>query len=194
MRPLNLPTYSNLSDDALLTLMKADDKAAFTEVYNRYWEDLLHSSFRILTDRDACMDILQEVFVWFWTHREIIEVINIKAYLRTAVKYQVANYIRKNKVKAAYLTHIEKSTANAFYEDLALEVKELQEVIAHFTADLPDRCREVFYLSRIKYLSNKEISARLGISEKTVEMHITTALKRLKIGISQFPVLLLLYI
>lgn len=56
--------------------------------------------------------------------------------------------------------------------------KELESEVRSILQTLPEKCREVFTLSRFDELKNKEIAARLGISEKTVEKHITKALKR----------------
>ena len=172
--------YNKLSDVELTALLKEGDHAAFTEIYERYWEELLRSAHRILKDREACMDVLQEVFVWFWTHREDLVLNSVKAYLLTAVKYQVANFIRSAKVREAYVQRTEMLVVGESYEDDILEVKELKAMIAGITADLPEKCREVFRLSRDEHLSNKEIASKLGISEKTVEMQITIALKRLR--------------
>lgn len=178
-------SIQQLNDLDLMSLLKKGDEAAFDELYNRYWEILLKEAHRILKDRDACMDVLQEVFVWFWLHRETLVLDAVKAYLFTAVKYQVANYLRSAKVREAYVLRTEFLTQEQTYHDDVLEVKELKALIAFFTAELPERCQKIFRLSREDYLSNKEIAQRLGIAEKTVEMQITIALKRLRSKISQ---------
>jgi RNA polymerase sigma-70 factor (family 1) len=175
-----MAAYSTYTDQELTALLLQDDEAAYTEIYNRYWEELLKSAYRILKDRDACMDVLQEVFVWLWTHRDSLVLNSIKAYLLTAVKYQVANFIRSSRVREAYVQHTALLQPDEAYEDDLLEMKELKAMIAHCTATLPGRCQQVFNLSRNENLSNREIATRLGISEKTVEMQMTIALKRLR--------------
>lgn len=173
--------YTEHHDDDLVLLIKEGDREAFAEIYNRYWEELLQLAFRVLKEKDSCMDILQEVFVWYWTHRESLNLNSVRAYLRVAVKYQVANYIRSAKVRQLYVQRTELLQLNDSYEDDQLEIKEFKSMLAGFTQSLPDRCREVFQLSRYENLSNREIADKLGISEKTVEMQITIALKRLKL-------------
>lgn len=175
-----MAAYRAYTDEELADLLRQGDHAAYTEIYNRYWEEMLKSAQRILKDREACMDVLQEVFVWLWTHKDELVLNSVKAYLLTAVKYQVANFIRNSKVREAYVQRTELLQMDEIYEDDLLEVKELKAMIVHFTSELPARCREIFGLSRNEHLSNKEIAAKLGISEKTVEMQITIALKRLR--------------
>jgi len=97
-----------------------------------------------------------------------------------AIKYQVANYIRSGKVRKSFFDRMAALNLSESFDDDAMAVKELKEIISKFTRHLPDRCGEVFRLSRIEHLTNKEIAVRMGISEKTVEVQITNALKKLR--------------
>jgi RNA polymerase sigma factor (sigma-70 family) len=74
---------------------------------------------------------------------------------------------------------------NPSFDDESIEVRELKDIISRFTELLPERGREVFQLSREKHLTNKEIAALMGISEKTVEVHLTRALKKLRIELGR---------
>ncbi|SDF80001.1 RNA polymerase sigma-70 factor, ECF subfamily [Mucilaginibacter pineti] len=187
--------YSDLSDQELIDLLNKDDEAAYEEIYNRYWPILYQSAYNILRDKSGCMDVLQEVFVWLWEHREHLQIINPKGYLLSAVKYKVANYIRKGKVRRALFTELEVTDLNElpFYDD-SLEVRELKQIIAQFTSELPDKARQVFYLSRTEHLSNKEIAERLGISEKTVENQMTTNLKKLRLKMGRLSAWIIFFI
>lgn len=176
------------ADELLLEQLRQGDRLAFEALYNRYWEDMLGIAYRVFPDRELCMDILQDVFVRLWTHREFLAVRHLRNYLVTAVKYQVANHLRREKVNAKYLQH--SSSEETYRLDSTVEVKEMQALIQHFATQLPQRCGEVFYLSRVRFKSNREIAEELGISEKTVEMHLTTALKRLRMQLDRYAFLL----
>jgi RNA polymerase sigma-70 factor (family 1) len=176
--------YGRLSDNELAALL-ADDDAAFNEIYERYWSLLYRAAFNVLKDEDACLDVIQEVFIWFWEHRSDVAVKSVKAYLLVAVKYKVANYIRNGKTRESFYDRIPKIELDDDFPDEALEVKELKEMIARFVMELPERCQEVFNMSRNEHLSNKEIAERLGITEKTVENQINKALKRLKLNLGK---------
>jgi len=72
-----------------------------------------------------------------------------------------------------------------------LDAKELQSHLDESIATLPERCREVFYLSRFECLPNREIASRLNISSKTVENQITKALKILHTSVDKLAVVML---
>ena len=184
--------YSRLTDQELIAAMQHDD-AVFDEIYERYWSLLYRSAFNVLRDKEACMDVLQEVFIWFWEHRDHINVNSVKAYLLTAVKYKVANYIRNGKVRESFYDRIPKIELDTAFPDEILEVKELKEMISAFVMELPERCQEVFNMSRNDHMSNKEIAKHFGISEKTVENQINKALKRIKASLGRSSALLNLF-
>ncbi|WP_316791304.1 RNA polymerase sigma-70 factor [Pedobacter frigoris] len=184
-----MAVYTKLTDMELIAALKHDD-AALEEIYERYWSVLYRSAFNVLRDEAAALDVIQEVFIWFWEHRTTLEVNSIKAYLLIAVKYKVANYIRNGKVRESFYERIPRIELDSEFPDEVLQVKELKEMIDRFVNELPDRCQEVFHLSRNEHLTNREIAQRLGISEKTVENQINKALKRLKLNLGKFSALL----
>lgn len=179
-----MAAYTALTDQELIAAMQHND-AVFDEIYERYWSVLYRSAFNVLREKEASMDVIQEVFIWFWEHRATIQVNSIKAYLLTAVKYKVANYIRNGKVRETFYDRIPKVELDTEFPDEMLELKELKEMISHFVMELPERCQEVFNMSRNEHLSNREIADRLGISEKTVENQINKALKRIRTNLGR---------
>ncbi|HEY0176859.1 MAG TPA: RNA polymerase sigma-70 factor [Pedobacter sp.] len=172
--------YKDSSEHDLLVLIKAGNRDAFDELYNRLWSTLFGSAFNVFREREICVDIIQDVFVWFWEHRETWQLTSCKGYLLTAVKFKIANYIRNNKVRDGFFEQMAKVQLHTEEESLNLEVQELQAFIKSFSDQLPGRCREIFELSRYAHLSNKEIAAQLQVSEKTVENQITIALNKLR--------------
>ena len=87
--------YSTYTDIILLDLMKAEDHRAFDELYDRHWKALYQTAYAILRDENACMDILQDIFVWLWEHRGHLVLTTVRGYLTMAVKYKASNYIRR---------------------------------------------------------------------------------------------------
>ena len=180
MRDLSIYT-----DSELLHQLNTGSRGAFDEIYRRHWHTMYRTAYTVLKDKSACMDVLQDVFVWIWEHRGALNVTSLGAYLVMAVRYKVANYIRHNRVHAAFFEQVEKLQVTE--ETISpVELKELQTIISRFTLELPERCQQVFYLSRFEYLSNKEIATKLGISEKTVENQLTIALRKLRMKLGSF--------
>jgi RNA polymerase sigma-70 factor (family 1) len=184
-----------MTDQELLTRLEQGDQRAFTQLYERHWPGMYRSAYAVLRDEAACLDVLQDIFSWLWAHRDKLVIGNLKYYLLSAVKYKVANVIRSGKVRASLFTDIEACRpSDLMYDEDPTELKELKAAIAAFTAGLPDRAGQVFHLSRNEQLSNKEIAARLGISEKTVENQMTTNLKKLRASLGKLSAWYLFFI
>lgn len=171
--------YKTLGEDELLNLVKEGSYPAFNEIYERHWNALFGCAYNMLRDKEACMDLLQDIFVWFWENRLVWELSSCKGYLLTAVKFKSANYIRNAKNRGLILDHLT-TLEIAGQQEETYEVRQLEELIKSIAERLPDRCREIFQLSRYSYLTNREIAGKLAISEKTVENQLTIALKRLR--------------
>ena len=168
-----------MTDSQLLGLLKTSDKSSFDELYRRYFSTLYTFAYKIVQDKEACRDAVQDIFIWLWENRETLDIDHLKNYLVASVKYKLVRTIKTSKRHSEILSAKVTWDDIAFY-DVGLEVKELQKVIADALSRLPVRAKEVFTLSRLQYLSNKEIAGKLGISEKTVENHITVSLRRLR--------------
>lgn len=173
--------FDTYEDKVLLELISSGNRKAFTSLYYRYWMDLYRSAYYVTRNRAISMDVVQEVFVWFWENREKWEVSNTRSYLQAAVKYKIANAIRKDKLRSLAFEGWKEEMQNQQVTVIReLEVQELRQVILDFTGQLPERCQEIFRMSRFEHMSNKEIATKLNISEKTVENQITIALRRLR--------------
>jgi RNA polymerase sigma-70 factor (family 1) len=184
-----MPSLNPLSDQEILTLIGQDDRAAFGELYNRYWQSLYQTAWNVLRDPESCMEVTQEVFVWLWDHRSGLQINSLPSYLRAAAKYKVTDILRRNNVREACFVNLDElDSASLSFDEDPLELKELKEVIGQMSAKLPARARVIFELSRNEQLSNREIAKKLGISEKTVENQITIALKKLRVAMGSISV------
>lgn len=180
-----MSVYIDYSDQELVKLLVGNDQYAFEQLYERHWFPLYQSAFYLLRDTDASKDIVQDVFLWIWANRHTLNVENPKAYLKAAVRFKVANFIRAGNIRESFFGDLANSSPNPLSKggDETTQFKELQQVIHEVILQLPGKCREVYLLSREEGLSNREIAERLGISVKTVEAQMTIALKRLRTSI-----------
>ena len=170
------------TDSQLLELIRKDDRVAFTELYNRYWDKLFSVAMHRLNDEHEAEEVVQEVFLSLWQRRATIELTHsLNTYLSVAVKYRIINHLDKQFRKKQHIDHLAihaprelDSTSNWLAE------KELRMQLEQTISRLPEKCRIVFLLSREQNKTNAEIAAELNIAEKTVEAHMTKALSTLR--------------
>ena len=167
------------TDHKLLRLLKKDNRFAFNEIYNRYWSELYYTVFEMLKDKAIAGDIVQDVMVSLWIRRKHLEVDTLSSYLFRAIKLKTFQHLRNGKTAQYHLERMESIRFANTTED-HLDFSELREALNNSLAQLPEKCRQVFELSRFEQLSHQEIAQKLGISQKTVANHINRALKQLR--------------
>ena len=178
--------YSRLTDHELLPLLKEDGKAAFAELYARYWQSLFSYAARMLTRQEA-EDIVQELFTWIWTKKEEITIHTaVSSYLYTALRYRIFDHFDKCKVRLNHSIHSLQQFIDegSFITDEQVRERELKRIIESGIRSLPSKMREVFIMSRQAHLSQKEIAQKLNISEKTVKKQIGNAIKLLRLRVT----------
>ncbi|MDR6940856.1 RNA polymerase sigma-70 factor [Mucilaginibacter pocheonensis] len=175
-----MPERVALSDIQLIDRLKLDDETALTAVYKKYWAPLYIAAYQVLKNKEACEDIIQELFIKLWNNRRSIMImVSLKAYLYAAIRYEVYRQIRTGPVRADIFDEVsERIHTPSVYNNI--EYKELTARVSSVVDTLPEKCREVYKLSREECLSHKEIASQLNISTKTVENHLTRALRQLR--------------
>ncbi|QHT67634.1 RNA polymerase sigma-70 factor [Rhodocytophaga rosea] len=186
---------NTLSDDQLILLLQQDEEAAFDEIYNRYWSRIFTAAYKRVQYREIAEELAQDLFTSLWANRRKNTVhTSLAAYLSTSIKYIVLNYQQKELVRKNYYSELKVTAVNhSNATDETVLLHDLQMQIDKEVNNLPAKCKSVFELSRFEEKSMKEISAKLNISEKTVENHISRALKALKVSLRGFvPSLILI--
>ncbi|ATP57387.1 RNA polymerase sigma-70 factor [Pedobacter ginsengisoli] len=170
--------WGKAEDSVLIKYLKDGNRIAFNAIYFRYAEVLYQYALNILKEPDDCEDVVQNIFIWLWENRQQLQISNLRGYLLAATKFNLTRKIVSSKRREEILSST--FQADPIYEEESLEIKELRSAIFEGIQLLPPKARQIYQLSREDHLSNKEIAARLGISEKTVEAQITISLKKLK--------------
>ncbi len=185
-----MTAFGKHSDQELVSLMTAGNHAAFTEIFERYWKKLLAIAFNHTKDKSDAEEIVQEVFVALWNKREAMDIRQLDRYLATATKFTVfSSYYRKRKRIKDVVDAMEFNESYDMEDQIAARF--LQEQIDGIVSGLPEKCRLVFRYSRNDGMKIPEIAAEMGIAEKTVEAHLTKALKHIKGGLSDPGALLI---
>lgn len=169
------------SENNLIRSLKDGDKKALTSIYDTYWQPLFIASYGLLKNKEVCEEIIQDVFIDIWNRRAEIEIkVSLQSYLYACVRYKVFSEFRKNKIIRVELIEDLNTRFQYATPETKVMYKELELHIASIVEKLPIKCQTVYKLSRNEDLTHKEIAEQLNISPKTVENHITNALKVLR--------------
>lgn len=187
----------------LFDRIKAGDQKAFELLFSIYFPRLNDFAKKVVKNDVISQDIVQEVFMKVWEKKGDILNINPEAYLFRLVRNRCIDYINHLRVVNERLNEIEiLSKYEELYridfigdEPYVLIEKELKLKIEQTIQTLPDRCREVFILSRINGLKNREIAEKLDISIKNVERHLSRAIQSFKDNLAEeFPLMLIILV
>ena len=183
---------SPISDEALMARVAAGDHQAFSQLYDRHWEDAFNAAYGRLKDMEQCRDIVQNVFVSLWDRRGKVTIDNFRRYLLTAVKFQVIKYSTRNPQRSSLTRDFSELILSPTGADDLLLQKDLLRLLECFLDTLPRKRREIFILHFRENLSAAEIAARLNISKKTVQNQLLNVNADFQDRMSQIMLLLIL--
>lgn len=175
-------------EKVLLQELQKGNILAFQQIYNQYYGILYLHAYNKLRDREASKDIVHDLFAGIWQRRESLMITGkLSSYLYASVKNRIIDYISKEQSKSKYLASLVPQVENQYEAtDYRIREKMLQEQIENVLAQLSPRVREIFELSRKQYLSHKEISQKLNLSEQSVRSYIKDALRMLRMKFGTF--------
>lgn len=169
------------------------DKVQFEKLFKRHFEHLCHFAQQYVADADAAQDICQKVFIALWQKREDIDPqLAVKSYLFTAVKNRCLNHIRDQKKYRSTVLDVDCGDIEWAVEEDHFAMTELQEKVSAALNQLPEKCRMVFEMSRYREMTYREIAAELDISQKTVEAHMSKAIKELRVHLQDYLLVMLI--
>ncbi len=167
------------------------DELSFESLFNAYVQKLINFSRRYVYDKQIAENIVQDVFVKIWINRKNLDHSkSIKTYLFTAVKNNSLKHLRHINVEKRHSiitidSNEEISPANI------LEKNEIAERLNQEINSLPEKCKEIFSMSKFDKLKYAEIAEILDISVKTVETQMGRALKKLRKNLRHFLMLII---
>ena len=185
-----------IEERQLVIQLKDGNQASYKVLYDKYAPMLFAFSRKYLQTQEDAEEIVQEVFLRIWEKKENIdEYQSFSSYVIQAAKYRIYNGFRKKVNEQAdldFLMYADDSSRN--FTELDVNYHAVKKKAESAITAMPPKRQEIFRLSREDGLKNREIAERLQISIKTVENQMGLALKFLKDELSEYQMLIFLFL
>lgn len=163
-------------EPTLITQLQQGSERAFTLLFRRYYKDLVLFAGLFLPEREVCEDIVQSVFVAIWEKRAGVGIhTSFRSFLLKSVKNGCLDELRHRKVVWEHEAdsalrqsiHNVSTEQYVFYSELASRIDEA-------LAQLPEKQREVFEMSRIRHKiqRHRQSAEHLGTDNRRTDGQI----------------------
>lgn len=175
------------NDKELLTRLITGDQAAFTTLYDRYAGRTCNYFSSYIKRRDIAEELTQDIFTKIWTIRSSLKPgVPFEGFLFLMARNHAFNFLKRKLKEQAITAGLglpEVDTEDPF---VVQSYKETLREYRDCLGQLGESQRNIFLLNREQGLTYRQIAERTGISVKTVEWHISNALRILRNSIGPF--------
>lgn len=188
---MNLNIYT--SDQELVEKLQRGDLDAFDQIFKRYGDKLFGFALKYLKSKVETEELVQDVFMKIWENKKKLKKeLSLKSYLFTIAYHNICKVFRKKQIYLKFLEE-NKSNANSTFDlEEQIEYKAALEHIDLLIEKLPEKQKTIFIKSYKEGKSTKEIAKEVNLAPRTVDNHISAALKFLRNQISGENLALLL--
>lgn len=189
-------TKKNISEDDLVKGLQSGDRKLFDRLFHQYYPLLCSYALSIVKFHAMAEEVVQETFVRLWENHSTIEIrVSLRHYLMRCVHNNCLNFLKSNEARFGNLEEYRKEISYHaqlfilnFSEDMLDNIisEEFNKNLLKLVDELPDQCRDVFYMSRFEHLTYSEIADRLDISVNTVKTQMQRAFSKLKEALKNF--------
>jgi len=181
-----------VGESKLITGLIAGNEKSYNQLFEEYYAVLSVFAKKYVNDIELAKELVQDFFVHLFEIRESLSIqTSLKSYLYQSVKNRCLNYINQNNIRNKHLENIKISSDTTTNLEEIIEETELEQQIFKIVSGLPAQCQNIFQMSRVNGMKNKEISEKLNISIRTVEKQISKALKSLRVKLKPYLNLLI---
>ena len=160
--------------------------SSFRQLFDKQFDPLCQFLSYYTTNRMIIEEVVQDVFVKLWEERDDLKIQSVKSYLYTSARNRMLNHIRDEKRRSMLFEQWVQHEMNKAAGEDCFEIEEFDQRIKAAVGSLPDKCREIFVLSKKKKLTYKQIAEYLDISIKTVETQMGIALRKIREDLSAY--------
>lgn len=157
-------------------------ESLFSEIFREHEQRLYTLAFRLTKSDQYAKDIIQEVFLKLWEHRETLHTINnMEAWLYRLTENKTIDFLRKvaadSRLKEAIWNKMQQIINEA---EVCVAVKEYNEIIQKAINQLPPQRKLIYQLYKEEGLNYQQIADELHISKHTVKNHLFTAVRSVR--------------
>ncbi len=164
----------------LRRISRENDQRSFEKLFQLYFSKLYRFAYTFLKDREVAEEVIEDVFVKVWQNRrKLIAIKDINLYLYAAVKNQCLNKIKQNKSRQNLNRFFPKEQVDLIDPEKKLLIDELKAEIRDAVDLLPPKCKMTFKLLKEEHISYKDAAVLLGVSPKTIEAQMNTAIRKI---------------
>jgi RNA polymerase sigma-70 factor (ECF subfamily) len=163
----------------LVQALQDGEELAFTEIYDRYFQPLYITAYKILHHTEGAEDVVQDTFLSLWKYRHNLQIENLAPYLHQSARHAVIKVCQRKKTDVEFYQRLARATVILLHPD-PLADQELQEILVRTIHALPVDQQVIYNMSRESAMTYQQIADKLGISIKTVEKKMSLSLKLLR--------------
>lgn len=164
------------ANNKLLNAVASGDKGAFTKLFYMFHQELGEFILKLTKSKPIAEEVVQEVFIKVWTHREALSgVKSFRAYLFTVARNHAFNVLRDETRKTFLIEDFERYPL-VDTDDTAVEKEALYAIVEKAVALLPPQQQKVWKLNKEEGLPYQKIAEQLKLSPLTVKRHISLAM------------------
>lgn len=153
--------------------------AAFCAIYDIFKVKCWSFALSLLKDEEMSRDVVHDVFVKVWLHRDkVTDATSISSYLFRMMSNAVKDVFKQQSRSAEFVKEASvnmEGLSDAVNEDS--DLTDTREMISEALNEMPEKRRNVFLMSRVNGIPNDDIAEMLGVSKRTVENHLSRAMK-----------------
>jgi len=162
------------------------NESVFEKLYHLYAKELRNFLIYKFQDVQASEDVVQECFVKLWQNCAEVQFDKVKSFLFTVGNNAFINIKKHEQIVRKHQTKAPKQSSDNVSPEFIIIEEEYAQKLHKLIDSLPDKQKEVFMMSRIEKMKYREIAEALGISVKTVEKRMSSALIYLREHLEYF--------
>jgi len=176
----NMETFARIPADVLEDL-KNGSYSAYTLLYEHYYAPIWRFLSKLIRSEEDAKEITQNIFIRLWEKREVVDTnSDIKIFLFQTARFYAYNYFDHKKVREKYLSHLKIYPGQSSSTEELIHYEETTLLVEMALEKMPRQRRKIFEMSRREGKSNEVIAQELLLSKRTVEKHISLAIRDIK--------------